>query len=238
MMRHHTPMFEFKHKCYLTDNNSYISRTVKEHTKRGLSTIVLDPTKLKMKVYTGTNCYLFDRNGDPLLIRSVNSTGLAEHGLTLTISSPKPVIGHSKPHLDDRFNKYDGRKFALLNALNKVIFTRRDSNFEELLFYKKFIKTFELKSNIDSISWEFADLWQALVNLDKAKETNTSIHEAYNYLEDKAKLFSGEDLFDKFTVELGKFISSWDSYIDIYGQDLEVAYFSYKLFLKDFIKDN
>ena len=237
MLRHHKPMLEFEHHWKLETNKAYIDRTVKEQLKKNINTVVLDPAKTEMKVYTGTSCYLFDRNGDPLTVKVKGPAESLSYGLVGSVTKPMAVIGHSKPHLEDRFNKYDGRKSALLNALKKVVFRKKDSNFDELLFYKKFLKTYELRDNIDSVSWELADLWQALVDLDKAKETDTFIHEAYSSLEEKSKLFSGEDLFDKFTIELSKFIFSWDSYKDSYGLDLDIAYYSYKLFLRDFVKN-
>ena len=238
MLRHHKPMLEFEHHWFLKENSSYINRTVKEQLLKGLSTVVLDPTKLKMKVYTGTSCYLFDRNGNPLTVNVTGPTEYLGYGLNGSVTKPVVVIGHSKPHLEDRFNKYDGRKYALLNALNKIVFTRKDSNFDELLFYKKFLKTYELKDNIDSVSWEFADLWQALVDLDKVKEEGNGLEEkkAFTCLVDKAKAFSGEKLFEKFELELRSFISSWDSYKASFGLDLETAYYSYKAFVKDFVK--
>lgn len=237
MLRHHKPMVEFEHHWLLKENTSYINKTVKEQRLKGLSTIILDPNKLKMKVYTGTTCRLFDRNGDPLTIRVAGPTEYLSYGLTGYVIEPKIVTGHSKPHFEDRFNKYDGRKFALLNALNKLIFTKKDRNFEDLLFHKKFLKTYELRDNIDSVSWEFADLWQALVDLDKAKETDNDVEETLICLFDKAKKFSGEDLYDIFEAALLEFISSWDSYKDSYGLDLNTAYYSYKLLVRDFVKN-
>ena len=234
MLKHHKPMLEIEHISSMQKNKNYIRNTVQKALDRGDTTIVFDPTKLKVKVYSATNCYLFNRDGTPMTKMTVDSVKYLGDGITETVSSAKKIVGVATVWEGDRFNKYEGRRVALLKALEQVKFTSKDKKYKDLLFFKLFLRNFELNNNVDSVTWEFADLWQAIVDLQIASVNGDPQTMAItkDNLDDKIKAFS-QKYYTDFVYVINDFVSTLIEYSKQKFFDLQDGYILYRSFIFD-----
>lgn len=176
------PIVDFKHYWKMLPNRAYAINLVDAAISRKQYSINLDPKRLTHKVYSGTSCTLLDREGNGLTInvQVTNIDMTSKDWVYIKSNMTQPIDGCSRPQHEDRFSKFEGRKQALISALSKLNFKECDDNYKELLDVKLFLKQFELNSNIENVSWEFMDLWNAFL-FDLCNKTNTS-YKSPNYL--------------------------------------------------------
>lgn len=150
-------IYEFQHDYKIVNNRSYAINAVDKAISRGQTTIQLDKSKLQHKVYTGTHCYMYNRLGEYMSIQA-NPFGLESHKRYAVVE------GYSRPQHSDRFARFDGRYNALRNAYSAMKLLKTDPNFNDLLKVKRFINTFELETNCTTVSYQFMDLWLAILS--------------------------------------------------------------------------
>ena len=167
------PIYEFIHDTRIEKNVAYAHNLVSKLISKGvpegdISVITLDNKKLQHKVHKGTYCHLFDRLGHPMKIQYLtdeqvnNSSKIEEYQKKYNI-----IIGNSTPQHGDKFSRYEGRMNALKNAYSNMKLIKSDPNFDDLLAVKRFINTFELEVNCTTVSYQFMDLWLAIVSNNK-----------------------------------------------------------------------
>ena len=159
------PIYEFQHNTVMEKNIAYAINMVNKAISRGDLTIQLDSTKLEHKVHKGTYCYMYNRLGESLSI-AYNEEDLKAY---------KMITGHSRPQHGDKFSRYEGRMNALRYAYSNMHILKEDSNFNDLLTVKRFIGTFELEVNCTSVSYQFMDLWLAVLSNNEESIAEASI---------------------------------------------------------------
>lgn len=223
MLRHHKPMLQFKHTSKYVKNTSYIEDQTAKQLAAGNNVIVLDPNLITRKVYISTECILYKKNGDVVKVNK-NNFSSEVYNLKVNISNPTSIIGLAKVHKEDqnRFSKYEGRRLSLTSALNQLNLSKKDSDFDELLFLKLFLKNYELRDNIDSVSWEFAELFFAFLN-----NNNDEIQSAL-------KVFWA-DRYEEVKETFNSFRKDWAEYKAESIFNLNDAYSIFKGFVKQVI---
>lgn len=189
------PIFEIEHHSKIVNNTQYAINAVHKAISRGQLTIELNKSNLTKKVFIGTSCYLFDRNGNPLkvAIKPPKDEESKDEEFNIDDLEYVTIVGKSNPQYGDKFSKLEGRKYALSNALSNMKLVTNDPNFDDLLRIKRFLQTYELQNKSTPVSYQLMDLWLAVV---------AQIHPSVEY---RAANYIGKDEFNnKFESLLGK----------------------------------
>jgi len=250
-------ILEYRHNWRQVANRAYAVNAVDKAISRGEYTIVLDKSKLKAKQYISTEVFLYDRQGELLTIEvEFGSTFDPANRYKSFDYSPindKQVVtikGISWPQHGDKFCKAEGRKQALIDALNVLKFKSSDPNYLDLLDLKLFLQHFELRAkskhphwdwpNNLVLSWQYIDLWNALLT---AKSfTGSKVFDIKGTVEQAAINLVGQanydNLFNQFVPELLGFFCNGEEFNNKHKENtIEAAYYYYSKAIAQFYDD-
>ena len=249
-------ILEYRHNFKYVSNRAYAINAVDKAISKGQHTIVLDPSKLKQKKYISTEVFLYDRQGEPLTIETDHIYGKNNNRFDLLPNGKKTYIiqGQSWPQHGDKFNKADGRKYALVDAVSQLNITSDDSNYKDLIDLKLFLQHFELRAkdkyphwkwpNNLILSWQYIDLWNALLT---AKSfTGSRVFDIKETVEEAAINLVGQanydNLFSQFVPELLAFFCNGEEFgKKDEAKTIEGAYYFYSSAIAQYydeLKDN
>ena len=236
------PILEYRHNYKYVPNRAYAVNVVDKAISRGQFTIVLDESKLKQKKYTSTEVFLFDREGNPLKIETdyIYSNNNKQFDLLPNGKKTYIIQGQSWPQHGDKFNKAEGRKYALVDAVSQLNITSDDINYQDLLDLKLFLQHFEIRAkdkyphwkwpNNLILTWQYIDLWNAL--LIAKSFTGSRIFNIQRTVEQAAIKLVGQanydNLFNQFVPELLAFFCNGEEFSKKdEAKSIEGAYYFY-----------
>jgi hypothetical protein len=246
-------ILEYRHNWKYVSNRAYAVNAVDKSISRGEYTIVLDESKLKTKQYISTEVFLYDRNGERLkkAIDFVYADSNKHFDYDEELDIRYLIIsGKSFPQHGDKFCKAEGRKYALIDALNQLKFKSNDPNYQDLLDLKLFLQHFELRAkskhphwdwpNNLVLSWQYIDLWNALLT---AKSfTGSKVFDIKGTVEQAAINLVGQanydNLFNQFVPELLGFFCNGEEFNNKHKENtIEAAYYYYSKAIAQFYDD-
>jgi hypothetical protein len=242
------PVLEYKHNWKYVPNRAYAVNAVDKAISRGQHTIVLDESKLKQKKYISTEVFLFDREGNPLKIETDHIYNGNNKRFELIPESKNTYIitGVSSPQYGDKFNRNEGRKFALMDAINQLNISFSDPNYKDLLDLKLFLQHFEIRAKDkyphwkwvnNVISWQYIDLWNSLLNAKLFSDSNNTL-----LVEQAAINLVGQvnydNLFNQFLSELlDFFINGKEFNTKEEAETVDAAYYLYSSAIKQYYNE-
>jgi hypothetical protein len=242
------PVLEYKHNYKYVPNRAYAVNAVDKAISRGQFTIVLDKSKLKQKKYISTEVFLFDREGNPLKIETDYTYGNNNKRFELAPESKNTYVikGVSWPQYGDKFNRNEGRKFALMDAINQLNISSSDSNYTDLLDLKLFLQHFEIRAKNkyphwkwvnNVISWQYIDLWNILLNA-KSSGGNFSISLVELTAINLVGQANYDNLFNQFLSELlDFFINGKEFNTKEEAETVDAAYYLYSSAIKQYYNE-
>lgn len=216
------PIFEIEHYSKIVNDTGYIINTVNKALSRHELTIQLNKSNITKKVFTGTACHMFDRQGNSLVIKD-NSD----------INVNIVVGGFSSPQHGDRFSRLEGRKYALSNAISNMKLVKIDPNFDELLRTKRFLQTYELQNKSIPVSYQLMDLWLAIVSqIHPSVEYRAANYIGKNEFNKRVDALLGKDKQDwiiEFIINVDK-LEKRVSLVDIYSLFKSIMFETFKVY--------
>ena len=241
-------VLEYKHNYKYVPNRAYAVNTVDKAISRGQFTIVLDESKLKQKKYISTEVFLFDREGNPLKIETDYTYGNNNKRFELPPEGKNTYVitGISWPQYGDKFNRSEGRKFALINAINQLNISSSDTNYTDLLTLKLFLQHFEIRAKDryphwkwvnNVISWQYIDLWNSLLTA-KSFSNNSSISLVEQAAINLVGQTNYDNLFNQFLSELlDFFINGKEFNTKEEAETVDAAYYLYSSAIKQYYNE-
>jgi hypothetical protein len=242
------PVLEYRHNYKYVSNRAYAVNAVDKAISKGQFTIVLDESKLKQKKYTSTEVFLFDREGNPLKIETNYTYGNNNKRFELVPEGKNTYVitGVSWPQYGDKFNRNEGRKFALIDAINQLNISSSDPNYTDLLDLKLFLQHFEIRAKDkyphwkwvnNVISWQYIDLWNSLLNAKLFSDSNNTllVEQAAINLVGQANY---DNLFNQFLSELlDFFINGKEFNTKEEAETVDAAYYLYSSAIKQYYNE-
>jgi hypothetical protein len=242
------PILEYRHNYKYVPNRAYAVNAVDKAISRGQFTIVLDESKLKQKKYISTEVFLFDREGKPLKIETDYIYGNNNKRFELISESKNTYVitGVSWPQYGDKFNRNEGRKFALIDAINQLNIGSSDPNYKDLLDLKLFLQHFEIRAKDryphwkwvnNVISWQYIDLWNSLLTAKSFGDSTSEllVEQAAINLVGQANY---DNLFNQFVSELlDFFINGKEFNTKEEAETVDAAYYLYSSAIKQYYNE-
>ena len=242
------PVLEYRHNYKYVPNRAYAVNAVDKAISRGQFTIVLDESKLKQKKYISTEVFLFDREGNPLKIETdyTHSNNNKRFELVPESKNTYVITGVSWPQYGDKFNRNEGRKFALMDAINQLNISSSDPNYTDLLHLKLFLQHFEIRAKDryphwkwvnNVISWQYIDLWNSLLTAKSFSNYNSIslVEQAAINLVGQANY---DNLFNQFLSELlDFFINGKEFNTKEEAETVDAAYYLYSSAIKQYYNE-
>jgi hypothetical protein len=242
------PVLEYRHNYKYVSNRAYAVNAVDKAISRGQFNIVLDESKLKQKKYISTEVFLFDREGNPLKIETNYTYGNNNKRFELVPEGKNTYVitGVSWPQYGDKFNRNEGRKFALMDAINQLNISSSDPNYTDLLDLKLFLQHFEIRAKDkyphwkwvnNVISWQYIDLWNSLLNAKLFSDSNNTllVEQAAINLVGQANY---DNLFNQFLSELlDFFINGKEFNTKEEAETVDAAYYLYSSAIKQYYNE-
>jgi hypothetical protein len=242
------PVLEYRHNYKYVSNRAYAVNAVDKAISRGQFNIVLDESKLKQKKYISTEVFLFDREGNPLKIETNYTYGNNNKRFELVPEGKNTYVitGVSWPQYGDKFNRNEGRKFALIDAINQLNISSSDPNYTDLLDLKLFLQHFEIRAKDkyphwkwvnNVISWQYIDLWNSLLNAKLFSDSNNTllVEQAAINLVGQANY---DNLFNQFLSELLDFFINGNEFnTKEEAETVDAAYYLYSSAIKQYYNE-